>query len=65
MQLAISEAEIRELLTAIERGTVHLTPMQEPQRIYSGIVEQFSNVRIAKISSKVVRVSNRLARYNP
>ena len=56
MQLAISEAEIRELLTAIERGTVHLTPMQEPQRIYSGIVEQFSNVRIAKISSNVVRV---------
>lgn len=39
MQLAISETEIRELLTAIERGTVHLTPVQEPQRIYSGVVE--------------------------
>ena len=39
VQLAISEAEIRELLTAIECGTVHLTPMQEPQRMYTGIVE--------------------------
>ena len=39
MQLAISEAEIRELLTAIERGTVHLTPIQEPQRMYAGVVE--------------------------
>jgi len=39
MQLAISEAELRELLTAIERGTVHLTPIQDPQDIYAGIVE--------------------------
>lgn len=39
MQLAISEGELRELLTAIERGTVHLTPVQDPQDIYAGIVE--------------------------
>jgi hypothetical protein len=39
MEWAISEAEIRELLTAIETGTVHLTPIREPQDIYAGIVE--------------------------
>jgi hypothetical protein len=39
MQLAISETEIRELLTAIEQGTVRLTPIKEPQAIYAGVVE--------------------------
>lgn len=39
MQLAISELEIRELLTAIERGTVQITPVQDPQEIYAGVAE--------------------------
>ena len=43
MQPAISEAEIRELLTAIESGTVHLTSIGEPQRIYAAVVEYVVN----------------------
>ncbi|HET6961975.1 MAG TPA: hypothetical protein VFJ27_05750 [Terriglobia bacterium] len=38
MALAIPAAEIRALLTAIELGAVRLTPMEEPQRVYSGVV---------------------------
>jgi len=37
--LAIPEGEIRELLTAIEFGTVHLRPVQDPQDISAGVVE--------------------------
>lgn len=39
MQLAISDGEIREVLTSIERGAVHLTPIRDPQDIYAGVVE--------------------------
>ena len=39
MPLAIPEAEIRQLLTAIETGSVQLTPLEEPQQIYAGVVE--------------------------
>jgi hypothetical protein len=39
MELAIPEAEIRELLTSIEHGTIRLAPMEEPQRVYAGVVQ--------------------------
>ena len=39
MKLAISETEIRELVAAIEQGTVQVTPTEEPQAVYAGVVE--------------------------
>ena len=39
MDLAIPETEIREVLSAIEIGTIRLTAVEEPQRVYAGVVE--------------------------
>ena len=43
MERAVDTLRSRELLAAIEAGTVHLTPIGEPQRIYAGIVEYVIN----------------------
>jgi len=39
VELTISEDEIRSVLSAIERGAIRLTPLEEPQRVYAGVVE--------------------------
>jgi hypothetical protein len=39
MEFSIPESDILALLSAIEDGSVKLTPVGEPQLIYSGVVE--------------------------
>ena len=38
MTLAISKEDIFSFLRAIESGDIVLTPMQEPQWVYAGVV---------------------------